>query len=177
MPNIPSPGTEKNSSSTGENYYNLIKDAVISEDLARVKAGLYQWQSDPSITIPIQDQLNYLVPQTAEGDKQPAILEYLLSLGGKIDTHSINLATFPDIFKIFISYGWEVNNVLFRSHVQHPQLIALFLTYGANLSSSDPRNFCALDIAALHKPLETVKLLIDHDVVIGSSSVALHVAA
>lgn len=177
MPDIASPGTENGSSSTGEEYYSLIKDAVISGDLARVKAGLYQWQSDPSIAIPTQDQLNYLVPQAAGGDGQPEILEYLLSLGGKIGTHSISLATSPDVFKVFMSHGWEVDDALLRSHVQHPQLIALFLTHGANPSSSGPRGFCALDIAALHGPLETVKLLVDHGAVIGPSSAALHAAA
>ena len=177
MSKIASPEADARPPTTGEEYYSLIKEAVISGDLARVKAGLYQWQSDPSIAIPTQDQLNYLIPQAAGGDGRPEILEYLLSLGAKIGTHSISIATSPDVFKVFMAHGWEVDDALLRSHVQHPQLIDLFLTHGANPNSSSPRGFCPLDIAALHGPLETVKLLVDRGAAIGPSSAALHAAA
>ncbi|KAL8792212.1 MAG: hypothetical protein Q9195_005168 [Heterodermia aff. obscurata] len=154
-----------------------IATSEADTDLARVKAGLYQWQQDRSLQIPTQDQLDYLVPQAARGVGQPEILEYLLSLGGKIGIHSISIATSPDVFRVFMAYGWEVDDGLLRSHVQHPQLIALFLTHGANPNSSGPRGFRPLDIAALHAPLETVKLLVDHGAAIGPSSSALHAAA
>ena len=177
MSNIDGLQADTGPPTTAEEYYSLVKEAVISGDLVRVKAGLYQWQSDPSIAIPTQDQLNYLVPQAAKGDGQPEILEYLLSLGGKIGTHSISIATSPDVFKVFIAHGWEVDDALLRSHVQHPQLIALFLNHGANPNSSGPRGFCPLDIAALHGPLETVRLLVDHGAAIRPNSAALHAAA
>lgn len=177
MSEIRSPDVDSDPSMTGEEYYRLIKEAVISGDLPRVKAGLSRWQSDPSIAIPTQDQLSYLIPQAAKGDEQPEILEYLLALGAKLGKHSISLATSPDVFKVFMAYGWEVEDALLRSHVQHPQLIDLFLTHGANPNSSGPRGFHPLDIAALHGPFETVKLLIDHGAAIGPSSAALHAAA
>ncbi|CAF9936916.1 MAG: hypothetical protein HETSPECPRED_010498 [Heterodermia speciosa] len=177
MAKITSPVADIDLPTTGEQYYSLIKEAIISGDLARVKDGLYQWQSDPSIPVPTPDQLNYLIPQAAKGDGQPEILEFLLSLGGKIGTHSIGVATSPDVFKVFMAHGWEVDDALLRSHVQHPQLIALFLNHGANPNSSGPRGFGPMDIAALHAPLETVKLLVDHGAAIGPSSAALHAAA
>lgn len=176
MSKIASLGADIDPPTTGQEYYSLIKEAVISGDLARVEAGLSQWQSDPSIAGPTQDQLNYLIPQAAAGYGQLEILEYLLSLGAKIGTHSISLATSPDVFKVFLAHGWEVNDALLRSHVQHPELIVLFLTQGADPNLSGPRGFGALDIAALHGRLETVRLLVDHGAAIGPSSAALHAA-
>ena len=181
MSQIADPAADTGPPMTGEEYYSLIKEAITSRDLARVKAGLYQWQSDPSIANPTQDQLNYLIPQATRGDGQLEILKYVLSLGAKIGTHSISLATSPDVFEVFMAHGWKVDDALLRSHVQYPRLIALFLTHGANPNSSrSPRGgFHPLDIAALHAPVETVKLLLDSGAAaaIGPNSAALHAAA
>ena len=160
-----------------EECYGLVKDAIKSSDLTQVKTTLSQWRSDTSIAGPSQEQIDYLIPQAAAGEGQPEILEYLLLLGGKFGTHSISLATSPGIFKIFLAHGWEVDDAMLRSHVQHPELIALFLAHGANPNSSSPRGFSPLDIAALRGPLETVKLLLKHGAMVGPNSAALHAAA
>ncbi|KAL8756903.1 MAG: hypothetical protein Q9184_004353 [Pyrenodesmia sp. 2 TL-2023] len=162
---------------TAEEYYELVKTAVQLGRLDEVKSRLYQWESDNRAVGPTQEHIDYLVPQAARGEGQPEILDYLLSRGGKIGAHSIGLATSPAVFETFIAHGWKVDDSLLRSHVGHPELIALFLSHGANPNSSGTRGFSPLDIAALHGPLETVKLLIDHGANIGPTSAALHAAA
>ncbi|KAI4144028.1 MAG: hypothetical protein L6R39_004349 [Caloplaca ligustica] len=163
--------------STAEEYYTFAKAAVDLGGLDEVKSRLSQWRSDNAVAGSTKDEINYLVPQAARGEGQPEILDYLLSCGGTIGTQSVGLATSPAIFERFLAHGWKVNDSLLHSHVGHPELIALFLSQGANPNSSGPRSFCPLDTAALHGPLETVKLLIDHRANIGPMSAALHAAA
>ncbi|KAL8721131.1 MAG: hypothetical protein Q9225_002114 [Loekoesia sp. 1 TL-2023] len=170
------PATNIDQPATAEDYYTLVKAAIKSDDLDEVKSKLSQWRLDPSITSPSQEQFDYLVPQAARDEGHPKILEYLLSLGGKIGAHSISLASSPAIFQIFKTYGFRVEDSLLCSHVHHPELIALFLSQGANPDFSGPRGFRPLDIAALHGPLETVKLLLDYGATIDSTSAALHAA-
>ncbi|KAG7004661.1 3'-5' exonuclease [Physcia stellaris] len=168
---------DANAPATAEESYDLVKNAIKLSDLTQIKTSLSQWRSNTSIAGPTQEQIDSLIPQAAAGEGQPEILVHLLSLGGKFGTHSISLATSPEIFKVFLAHGWEVDDATLRSHVQHPELIALFLAHGANPNSSGPRGFSPLDIAALRGPLETVKLLLTHGAMIGSSSAALHAAA
>ncbi|KAL8728031.1 MAG: hypothetical protein Q9181_005487, partial [Wetmoreana brouardii] len=162
---------------TAEDYYTSIKTAVKAGDLDKVKSQLSQWRSHPSLLGPSKEQIDYLVPQATDGQGQPEILGYLLSLGGSIGAHSIGLATSPAVFQVFIAHGWKPDNSLLRSHFGNPGLISLFLSHGADPNSSGPRGFCPLDIAALRGPLETVKLLLDHGATFGSNSAALHAAA
>lgn len=162
---------------TTEEYYGLVKDIIKSGDLIQVKTTLSQWRSNTSIAGPSQEEIDYLIPQAVAGEGQPEILKYLLSLGGNLGTHSISLATSPEIFKIFLAHGWKADDAIFRSHVQSPKVIALFLAHGANPNSSGPRGFSTLDIAALCGPLGTVKLLLEHGATVGPSSAALHAAA
>lgn len=171
------PTTNVNQPATAEDYYHLVKAAINLNDLDEVKSKLSRWRLDPSITGPSQEQIDYLVPQAARDEGRPQILELLLSLGGKIGAHSVGVATSPAVFQIFEAYGLKVEDSLLRSHVHHPELIALFLSQGANPNSSGPRGFRPLDIAALHGPLETVKLLLDHGATIEPTSAALHAAA
>ncbi|KAL8903345.1 MAG: hypothetical protein Q9207_003980 [Kuettlingeria erythrocarpa] len=159
---------------TAEEYYDLVKTAVQLGRLDEVKSTLYQWESDTGAVGPTQEHIDYLVPQAARGQGQPKILEYLLTRGGKIGAQSIGLATSPAVFETFIAHGWKVDDSLLRSHVGHLELIAPFLSHGADPNSSGPRGFTPLDIAALHGPLETAKLLVDHGANIGA---ALHAAA
>ncbi|KAI4124312.1 MAG: hypothetical protein LQ338_004865 [Usnochroma carphineum] len=57
------------------------------------------------------------------------------------------------------------------------ELIVLSLSHGANPNSRGAPGFCLLDIAALHGPLEAVKLPMDHGADIWPTSAALHAAA
>lgn len=162
---------------TDEDYYTLVKTAARLGDLNVVQSKLSQWRADTSVAGPSREQIDYLVPQAAGGNGQPEVLEYLLSLGGKIGAHAIALAKSPATFGVFISHGYEVNDSLLRSHVRHPELIALFLSHGANPNPSGPHGSSPLNVAALHGSLETVKLLLDHGANIGPTSAALHAAA
>ncbi|KAI4193054.1 MAG: hypothetical protein LQ346_004020 [Caloplaca aetnensis] len=177
MPDNTASDTNASQPGTAEEYYDLVKTAIQLGRLDRVKSRLHEWESDNGAVGPTQEQIDYLVPQAARGQGQPEILDYLLSRGGKIGAQSIGLATSPAVFETFIAHGWKVDDSLLRSHVGYPELIALFLSHGADPNSSGPRGFCPLDIAALHGPLETVKLLIDHGANIGPTSAALHAAA
>ncbi|KAL8825296.1 MAG: hypothetical protein Q9170_007849 [Blastenia crenularia] len=162
---------------TATDYYTSVKTVVKRGDLDEVKSKLSQWRADTSVAGPSQEQIDYLVPQAAGGKGQPEILEYLLSLGGKLGTHAVQLAESSAVFQVFLAHGWQVDNSLLRQYVRHPDLIALFLSHGANPEPSGPHSFSALDIAALHGTLETVKLLMDHGVKIEPTNAALHAAA
>ena len=134
---------------------------------------------NPSIDGPSHEQINYLVSRAAEGEGQPEVLEYLLCIGGEIGEHSVSIATSLAIFRVFVAHGWAIDDSLLFSHVRHSELIAFFLSLGADPNAIGGRNgcFCALDIAALHGPLETVQLLLDHGATIGPESGAMHAAA
>ncbi|KAL9000535.1 MAG: hypothetical protein Q9169_000828 [Polycauliona sp. 2 TL-2023] len=146
---------------TAEDYYQLVKKAIRLGDLSDVESKLY-----------------YLVPVAARDDGQLEILEYLLSLGGKIGTYTIAHARSPAVFEVLMAHGWEVDDSTLRSNVSHPELVALFLSKGANPDSNIGGIF-PLDIAALRGPLESVKLLFDGGPpnILGSNSAALHAAA
>ena len=177
MSEISSSDVDTTQAVTAKDYYALVKTAVKLGNLDEVKSKLSQWRSDTSVAGPSREQIDYLVPQAAGGNGHPETLDHLLSLGGKIGTQAINLSKSPAVFQVFIAHGWEVDNSLLRSHVRHPDIIALFLFRGANPNSSDARGFSPLDMAALHGSLETVKLLLDHGANIGPTSAALHAAA
>lgn len=161
---------------TKESYAN-VKSAVEAGDVEAVKIRLSCWRSNPSIDGPSPEQINYLVPRAAEGEGQPQVLEYLLSIGGNMEAQAILLAASPAIFRIFIAHGWKVENSLLFSRVRRPDLIAFFLSEGAEMKATSRGGFSPLDIAALHGPLETVKLLLDHGAIIGPKSGAMHAAA
>ncbi|KAL8739683.1 MAG: hypothetical protein Q9190_007539 [Brigantiaea leucoxantha] len=162
---------------TADDFYAIVKTAVEAGDLDEVKSQLSQWRTNSATDGPSQEHINYLVPRAAQGQGQPEVLEYLLSIGANIGTHSVSLATSPVIFRIFVAHGWEIDSSLLLSHVRHPELIAFFLSQGANPNAVGSRGFCALDIAALHGPLETVRLLLDHGATIRPESGAMHAAA
>lgn len=162
---------------SSEDFYQLVKTAVKAGDLDKLKAKLSDWRSHPSIADPSPEQINYLVPQAAGGQGQRQVVEYLLSLEGEIGAHSISLATSPAIFQIFAEHGFETNNTILFSHTRYPDLIELFLSHGADPNISGRRGISPLDIAALHGLLETVKLLLDHGVIIRLTSGVLHAAA
>lgn len=126
-----------------EDFYQLLKIAVKSGDLDEVKARLSDWQSHLSIADPSPEQINYLVPQAAGGQGQPQVLEYPLSLGGKIGTHSISLAISPAIFQILVEHGLEIDNALLFSHMRYPDLIALVLSHDADPNVRGRRGFSA----------------------------------
>lgn len=164
--------------STVEECYSLVKTAVQQGNLDSVKFALCHWRADASIADPGLDQINYLVSQAAAGNGHPQTLDYLLSeLGGEIGIHAIMLARSPAIFEVFSAHGWKVDDSMLRSKVRYPELIALFLSYGADADAPGLRGFSPLDVAALHGSLETVKLLVDHGAKIGAGSAALHAAA
>ncbi|KAL8656061.1 MAG: hypothetical protein Q9210_000499 [Variospora velana] len=168
---------------SAEDHFTLLKTLVKHSDLDSVKSALSTWRAANTTTstpVPTAEQINYLVPQAASGDGHPETLAYLLSeLGGKIDTHAIMLARSPAIFDVFITHGWEVDNSMLYSKIRHPDLIAWFLSHGADPNASGPGKFAPLDVAALHASLETVKLLVDHGAKVGEagSGGALHAAA
>ena len=160
-----------------DDFYAVVKTAVEAGDLEEVKRQLSYWRTNSSVDGPSQEQINYLVPRAAQGEGQPEVLEYLLCIGGKIGMHSVSLATSPAIFRTFIAHGWKIDNSLLFSHVRNPELTAFFLSQGADPNAIGGRGFCALDIAALHGPLETMQLLLDHGATIGPESGAMHAAA
>ncbi|KAL8644910.1 MAG: hypothetical protein Q9226_007533, partial [Calogaya cf. arnoldii] len=145
-------------------------------DVSEVESKLSRWRADTSVAGPGIDQLNYLVPQAARDDGQPEILDYLLSLGAKVGTHAISLARSPAVFKVFGAHGWQVDDSMLYSNVSQPELIALFLSKGAN-PNGDPDGPCPLEVAAGRGCLETVKLLLDNGATIKPDSAALHAAA
>ncbi|KAL8873984.1 MAG: hypothetical protein Q9198_006946, partial [Flavoplaca austrocitrina] len=157
-------------------YWQLVKTAVGKGDLGEVDSRLRQWRADTSIAGPSAEQIDYLVPEAARDNGQPEILEYLLSLGGKIGTHAISLARSPGMFEVFEAHGWEVDDSILRSNVRHPDLVAFFLSKGVD-PNSNPNGFSILDIAALSGPLESVEILFNHGASIEPSSSALHTAA
>jgi len=75
---------QQHPSVTVEKLYAATKTAVKAGNLEAVQRLLHQWRSNPSIPNPTPQDVNYLVPQAAENDGQPAILKYLLTQGGKI---------------------------------------------------------------------------------------------
>ncbi|KAL8674634.1 MAG: hypothetical protein Q9168_000942 [Polycauliona sp. 1 TL-2023] len=163
---------------TAEDYYQLVKKAIRRGDLSDVESKLCRWRADTSIGSPSTDQINYLVPKAAEDDGQPEILGQLLSLGGKIGAYTVAQARSPAVFEVFMAHGWKVEDGLLRSKVCHPDLVALFLSKGANPDINRYGIF-PLDVAALQGPLESVKLLLDAGArsIIGPNSAALHAAA
>jgi len=163
---------------TTAQYYAAAKAAIDTGDFEGLKSKLNDWRSDPASPGPNPEDIKYLVPRAAEGEGQPEALEYLLSLGGEICASTIGQTTSPTIFEIFISHGWKVDDSVFRSHLKHPDLVAFFLSHGANPNSKGSRGgFSPLDIAALRAPLETINLLRSHGATVGPDSRALHAAA
>ncbi|KAL8748888.1 MAG: hypothetical protein Q9184_007035 [Pyrenodesmia sp. 2 TL-2023] len=161
--------------STAEECYTLLKTAVQHGNPDSVKFVLFHWRADVSMADPSPDQTNYLVPQAAAGNDHPEALNYLLSeLRGIISIHAITLARSPAIFGVFSAHRWEADDSMLRSKVCYPEFIALFLSCGADAKL---RRFSPPDIAALHGPLETVKLLVGHGAKIGADCATLHVAA
>ncbi|KAL9038314.1 MAG: hypothetical protein Q9180_003213 [Flavoplaca navasiana] len=161
---------------TTEDYYQLVKTAIKHGDLNDVVDKLSGWRADTSIAGPSAEQIDYLVPEAARDNGQPEILEYLLSLGGKLDSYTIAHTRSPAVFQVFMAHGWEVDDSTLCSNVWHSELVALFLSNGAD-PNSGPGGPCPLDIAALHGSLETVKLLLNNGATIKPNSAALHAAA
>ncbi|KAL9037147.1 MAG: hypothetical protein Q9180_003884, partial [Flavoplaca navasiana] len=157
-------------------YWQSVSTAVGKGDLSDVVDKLSGWRADISIAGPSAEQIDYLVPEAARDNGQPEILEYLLSLGGKIGTQAISLARSPAVFEVFEAHGWEVDDSILRSNVRHPNLVAWFLSKGVD-PNSNPNGFSILDCAARSGPLESVELLFNHGASIGPSSSALHTAA
>lgn len=163
---------------TAAELYASIKAAAKAGDLDNLKAILSEWRSNPTVSGPSQENVNYLISLAAEGEGQPEVLKYLLSEGGEINTYTIGQTTSLVVFQIFIDHGWKVNNAVFGSHMTNPDLVALFLSHGADPKGKGSENsFSLLDRAALHAPLETIKLLTLHGATIEPDSAALHAAA
>lgn len=168
---------QRTSPATVEEYRHAVHIAIKADSLNDVQSLLQQWRSVVSVPDPNSQDLQYLVPEAAKKDGKPAILEYLLSQGGKIDTYTKSHTTSPEIFQIFVKHGWKVDNTMLYSHIAHPDLISLFLAYGADPKDPTTSGTTPLDVAALRGPLESVKLLHSHGAPVGPGSWALNAAA
>ncbi len=163
---------------TGQPIFQDLESTIKSGDLPKVQSLFQEWRSDYSIPGPITSGIDELVPRTAEGVGQPAILEYLLLQGGSsdIDTYTVGKTQSPQMFEIFTKNGWKVHNGLLHSHVKHPELVALFLAHGADANPPISRGYFPLETAALCAHLESVKILLSHGAQIGPESRAMNAA-
>ncbi len=162
---------------TAEGFGHAVRTAIKAGKLGEVQSLLGQWRSDSSISGPSPEDINYLVPRAAENNGEPEILEYLLSQGGEIGTHTIGRTTSPEIFQIFVHHGWKADNRVLHTHVSHPNLISFFLSHGADAKIPTAGGGNPLIPAAHHAPLESVKLLLSRGAPLGSGSAALNAAA
>ena len=143
-------------------YNSALTIAIKAGNLQDVQRLLGGWRSDKSIPDPSSQDITYLVPRAAEGDGRPAILGYLLSQGGQIGAYAIGQTTSPAIFQVFIDHGWKPDNQTLLSHIAHPDLVSLFLSYGVDPAVANNYGFYPLDAAAASAPLESVRILLDH---------------
>ena len=184
------------SNPTTPQIFQDLKSTIKADDINKVRTLLTQWSNDPTTPGPTPSDLNYLISCAAEGPGHPAILEYLFSLQGApspadIDAYTLGQTTSPEIFKLFIQKGWKVTQGVLHSHIQYPELVALFLANGAEAnnpdvsssssssSSSGARSgYQPIETAALRAPLESVHLLLDHGAHLGPGKTrALNAAA
>jgi len=120
---------------TDQPIFQDLKSTIKSGDLPKVQSLFQEWRSDSSIPGPAPSDIDELVPRTAEGVGQPAILEYLLLQGGSsdIDTYTVGKTQSPQIFEIFIKNGWKLES-LQRTSSQPRQI--------SKPGSSLPRSRC-----------------------------------
>ncbi|KAK4694242.1 hypothetical protein P7C71_g3303, partial [Lecanoromycetidae sp. Uapishka_2] len=165
-------------STNPEQMWNDLKTAIKAGNLTDVQSLLQQWRSSSTLPGPTSQDINYLVPRAAEDDGQPAILKYLLSEGGEIDTYTLGQTTSPAIFEIFLDHGWKPDTSILSSHITHPNLVSLFLSHGVDITTpTSARGFYPLDTACAKAPVQVVKLLLSNGAPVKPDSRAMNAAA